>query len=557
MPHPGCVLAGRYRLEDCIDDRLGARSWRAVDEVLRRSVAVEIISADAPRAAALVNAARRSAAVHDTRFLRVLDAAQEDGHVYVVREWTRGESLDRVLADGPLTHRRAAWVVREIAQALLTAHHNDIYHWRLIPENIILTDTGAVRIIGLATEAALENLRYVDAEAEAEDVRGLGRLLYAALVNRWPGGDGSDLPPAPTEHGRLLRPRQVRAGVPRPLDDICDRILGDPPRHHAEPIRTVAELTSALAEAAGLATDAVLSPDPEATQVSGFGAVPPAPGLRTRPPGAFGMPPGPAGPVDWNHNPEETSAEPTAPVQLTGRITLPGNQHGDTNGTGTGPVATTVGGAGARPLPPPDDAGGRGNRWLVTALTITVVAVGAFLLGYLLTDHGGSSGLLPGGGDAVEPGADPTAVHITSARAWDPYGEDGENDEQARLAVDGKPGTAWTTMTYYNRAAFGGLKPGLGLVLDLGKPVSVSQVRVNLGGDGTDLQIRVAPENARTAPSSPDDYAVRASADAVKGTQRLALDEPATTQYVLVWLTKLPGNGSDFRGQVNEVAVLG
>ena len=176
---PGRLLASRYRVEDLVYDRAGARLWRAVDEVLRRSVAVDILPASSPRAPALVNAARHSTVVADARFLRVLDASQENGDVYVVREWARGEDLDQILADGALTHRRAAWVVRELAEAVSAAHRAGIYHWRLVPENIIITDTGAVRIVGLATEAAIEGLRYAKAEAEAEDVRALGRVLYA------------------------------------------------------------------------------------------------------------------------------------------------------------------------------------------------------------------------------------------------------------------------------------------------------------------------------------------------------------------------------------------
>nr|MDQ4007598.1 protein kinase family protein [Actinomycetota bacterium] len=194
---PGRQLAGRYRVEDLLAERAGARLWRAVDEVLRRSVAIDVLPSDSPRASALVQAARRSAVVTDGRFLRVLDAAEENGDVYVVREWAPGESLDRVLADGPLTHRRAAWLVHEVAEAVSAAHESDIYHLRLTPENVLVTDTGGVKIIGLATDAALHGIKHAD--AESEDVRALGRLLYAATVGRWPEGPDCALPEAPYE----------------------------------------------------------------------------------------------------------------------------------------------------------------------------------------------------------------------------------------------------------------------------------------------------------------------------------------------------------------------
>ncbi len=57
------------------------------------------------------------------------------------------------------------------------------------------------------------------------DVVDLAGLLYARSPA---GGRASRRPPcpaAPHEHGRVLRPRQVRAGVPRPLDALCDELL--------------------------------------------------------------------------------------------------------------------------------------------------------------------------------------------------------------------------------------------------------------------------------------------------------------------------------------------
>ena len=50
-------------------------------------------------------------------------------------------------------------------------------------------------------------------------------LLYACLVGRWPGYPDSVVPTAPRDHGRLLRPRQVKAGVPKALDTLCGQIL--------------------------------------------------------------------------------------------------------------------------------------------------------------------------------------------------------------------------------------------------------------------------------------------------------------------------------------------
>ncbi len=57
------------------------------------------------------------------------------------------------------------------------------------------------------------------------DVVDLVGLLYAALTGRWAGISRSVVTAAPSQHGHVLRPRQVRAGIPRTLDALCDHVL--------------------------------------------------------------------------------------------------------------------------------------------------------------------------------------------------------------------------------------------------------------------------------------------------------------------------------------------
>ncbi|GCD90230.1 protein kinase family protein [Nocardioides sp. LS1] len=220
---PGDVLADRYRLVDLLAESEGGRFWRAHDEVLQRHVALHVIDADDERAPGLLEAARQSATVPDRRLLRVLDADQVDGVTYVVNEWGSGHSLDVMLADeGPLATRRAAWLVSEVAASLAAAHAVGVAHGRLVPENVIVDRSGSVRIIGFSVDAALHGL---PPGRVSTDVADLGGLLYCALTGRWPGVSRSNVPAAPQEHGRLLRPRQVRAGIPRTLDLLCDAVV--------------------------------------------------------------------------------------------------------------------------------------------------------------------------------------------------------------------------------------------------------------------------------------------------------------------------------------------
>ncbi len=220
---PGDVLAGRYRLIDLLDESGGGRFWRAHDSVLERHVALHVVDADDERSAALLEAARRSAIVLDPRILRVLDAEQVDDLCYVVNEWGAGISLDILVAtQGPVDGRRAAWLVAQVADAVATAHAAGVAHGRLVPENVLIDRHGEVKLIGLCVDAALHGLA---GDRVATDVTDLAGLLYCALTGKWPGVSGSDVPPAPVQHGHALRPRRVRAGVPGQLDALCDQVL--------------------------------------------------------------------------------------------------------------------------------------------------------------------------------------------------------------------------------------------------------------------------------------------------------------------------------------------
>lgn len=555
---PGRQFAGRYRVEDLLAERAGARLWRAVDEVLRRSVAVDVLPADSPRASALIQAARRAAVVTDGRFLRVLDAAEENGDVYVVREWAPGESLDLVLADGPLTHRRAAWVVHEVAEAVSVAHSAGIYHLRLTPQNVLVTDTGGVKIIGLATDAALHGTKHAD--AEAEDVRALGRLLYASLVARWPNGPECALPAAPVEHGRTLRPGQVRAGVPRDVDEVCDRILGEPPQHKAEPLRHASAVAAELGATVRLATDTAAHHDPEATQAAGFAALrehgeptgrlqvsdqviaPP----RTLHPQSPGEGTAVQPPVDAGPHSTQRIPPTTAPIR--------------TSSASAGPATTRVPPAGPAPghAADPERAGRGAWFWVGVVAVVTALAAVSFFVGLNTTGGPGDQTSDAGANGAAAATNPMRPVGISSVSAFDPFGEDGENDEEAPLVLDGDPSTQWTTLSYQGDPKFGGLKPGLGLVLDLGRPQEVRRITLGVDGSGTDLQLRAAPRNAGTAPSDPDAFRTIGRASNASGRTVVEPNRPVSTQYLLVWLTKLPPEpGGTFRGLVNEITVQG
>jgi hypothetical protein len=73
-------------------------------------------------------------------------------------------------------------------------------------------------------------------------------------------------------------------------------------------------------------------------------------------------------------------------------------------------------------------------------------------------------------------------MHAVSAAAFGAYGAMGTGDDpqDAHLAIDGLRGTAWHS-DWYTTPGFGNLYPGTGLIVDMGRPVTVTAVRVTLG----------------------------------------------------------------------------
>jgi len=167
----------------------------------------------------------------------------------------------------------------------------------------------------------------------------------------------------------------------------------------------------------------------------------------------------------------------------------------------------------------------------------------------------------------TEPDDDPSSSASTGApagqplrgieaAALDPLGTDAgeENNEDAPLAVDGDPATAWDTEGYNEQFGPGGLKTGVGLSLDLGAARTVTAVDVTLQGQPTDVSVFYS----QVPPESVDDIRLLARGTARRTSLTLAPDEPTRARYLVVWLTRLPQESDGrFRGHLAEVTVRG
>jgi hypothetical protein len=198
-------------------------------------------------------------------------------------------------------------------------------------------------------------------------------------------------------------------------------------------------------------------------------------------------------------------------------------------------------------------------------LALVVAACLLVLIGSVIAFNLGR-GRTPLGAVPDSPSSGPTAGRTSAsastarvltgvtARDFDPQGSPpSENPGEAPRAVDGNPATAWSTLTYTQNLGPGGLKTGVGLVLDLGASHSVTEVDLTTIGSPTGVSIYVT----KTAPTGVQGLTA-AGETTVTGTRgTVALDSAPTGRFVTVWLTSLPAVPGGFRGQVAEVVVKG
>jgi len=521
---PGTRLAGRYLLVDQARAGTDWTYWKAIDETLARSVTVLTFAPGFGRVGEVVSAARAASRLNDPRFSQVFDVEDADDSAYVVLEWVAGESLLDMLAEGPLDPPRAVSLVSEAAQALAAAHANGLAHLRLEPSCVHWTSRGGVKITGLGLAAALtggaQGPPDEGDDPERADARGLARLLYAALTGYWPDARGypgasgpATLPPAPLADGMPCTPRQVSADVPTNIDALTCQALFQRPSRHGPALSTPAMFADALAS--------VTPPVPL-----------PAPAPVTAPVQKVS---------DRGYRPSgSTNPYPTAEQ---GRPTFAEDGH-------RRPVR--------RSLP------ARG----IVAAVIVAVLVAAGVAGWSLSHRSGHHPGSPGasGGSSGSSSSSPPSVAASnvltpvSAGSFDPFGDHkDENGAEAKYAIDNDPSTFWHTDFYLNYPAFGNLKQGTGLFLDMGRPVRLSQVVVQFGAICcAHVQIEIGNSDPGSSPLSAF-TAVQSSSQAA-GSTTFSVTSGVTGRYVLIWITYLPrlaGSANQYEAQIYNVVVHG
>jgi tRNA A-37 threonylcarbamoyl transferase component Bud32 len=223
------VIAGRYRQLSRIGGGAMGVVWKAHDEMLGRTVAVKQLRDSLGMSSSQIDQshqrarreARIAARLQHPHAVTVYDVVEHEGRPCLVMEYVPSRSLAQVLNDaegGALPTAEVARLGAQVASALIAAHEAGIVHRDIKPGNILISDSGSVKITDFGISRAIDDVTvtstgemlgtpaYISPEVAqgrpadaASDVFSLGATLYAAMEGTPPFGIG------PTAMALLMR----------------------------------------------------------------------------------------------------------------------------------------------------------------------------------------------------------------------------------------------------------------------------------------------------------------------------------------------------------------
>ena len=241
----GTMLSGRYEVLKRVGSGGMADVYMAKDHKLNRNVAVKVLKSeyveDEKFLRKFETEAQAVARLSHPNIVNIYDVGIEDGINYIVMELAEGITLkEYIRKKGYLTPKETVEISTQIASAISHAHKNHIIHRDIKPQNILVSDTGIIKVtdFGIAkatssntvtsTATAMGSVHYISPEQakgrfcdEKSDIYSLGITMYEMVTGHVPFDHENGVTIALMHlQNEITPPSQIRDGIPDSLEKI-------------------------------------------------------------------------------------------------------------------------------------------------------------------------------------------------------------------------------------------------------------------------------------------------------------------------------------------------
>jgi len=483
----GGVIDDRYELEELVGSGGMSSVYKAHDTLLERDVALKILHEhhldDAEYVERFRREARTVAQLSHPNIVTVIDRGDADGQPFIVFEYIDGRTLDKVVARrGALPVEQALAIAIACARGLAFAHSHGLVHRDVKPQNILLDDTRQPKVTDFGIARSLNVRKGV---TQTGTVLGTSNYIAPEQARGERSGAASDIYSLGVVLFELLTGR-----VPFDGDNFVTVAL----RHINEPPPSISTRRGDVPPRVDAAVRRALAKDPS----------------------------------DRFPSMDAFAAELSECLREV--------RAGSPDSSAT--VITPAAPGRARRRSPR----GRITRGPVVISLLALAALAVIVVAAVAVQQNGSvlPGLIHGTTTPADTGH---SASVSAVGAYDPPPGDGvEHNSDAPYATDGNLATSWRTEDY-STPDFGGLKTGVGLVLNAHGPLKTLTVSTDTPGFTAVVKSGSSPGSAQAVSKS----------EVVESKTTFDLTAATGPVYVL-WITHLPSGGV---AHVNEVTATG
>jgi serine/threonine protein kinase len=255
---------GKYEILRSLGSGGFGSVFLARDTWLEIKVAIKVPHKQALELFKMLKEPRLQAALNHPNIVRMLAAEKEDKIFFMVMEYVKGKTLEKILErEKILDSELAVDYIRQVSSGVDHAHQNKIIHRDLRPSNIMISEEGTAKITDFGTSAWLQNVHYATTRigsppymapeqflgkaSFASDIYSIGCIFYEMITGRPPIFD-----PDPfkilerAQQGKITPPRLKNTKVLREVDDIIMKCLALQPEQRYQRPSEILHALSAL-----------------------------------------------------------------------------------------------------------------------------------------------------------------------------------------------------------------------------------------------------------------------------------------------------------------------